>query len=333
MQCVRGASETGRSDVATLFRTLIQIAQRQVRITTAYFVPDDDLSDRLCTAADRGIRIQILLPGPNADKRFVQVAAESAYEGLLDCGIELWNFQPSMLHAKIMTVDGVVANIGSANLNARSLDEEINLVAMDPELVRTLDDHFGARSPWLHLPARADGEVPSPTRAEHPLRPLFRRGPKTCMSVAILAVGLGNPGAALQPVVSIDPRGPELPWAPADRPMIAREESVTLPSDPTASAEARRFTRQVSARDANLDTIELLASELVTDAVADAGSHIELVIYDLGDRTRVEVTDTSARRTKVGAPRLTSGVCLHLIGALADRVRRPSRQDGFESRP
>jgi cardiolipin synthase len=49
-----------------------------------------------------------------------------------------------MLHAKIMTVDGVVANVGSANLNARSkeLDEEINLVAFDPELVRVLDDQF-----------------------------------------------------------------------------------------------------------------------------------------------------------------------------------------------
>ena len=59
-------------------------------------------------------------------------------------GVELWNFQPSMLHAKVMTVDGVVANIGSANLNSRSTacDEEINVVALDPELVRILDEQF-----------------------------------------------------------------------------------------------------------------------------------------------------------------------------------------------
>jgi cardiolipin synthase len=144
VQCVRGASETGRSDVSTLFRTLLQIAERQVRITTAYFVPDGDLVASLCRAADQGVRVQILLPGPNADKRFVQLASEADYERLLANRIELWTFQPSMLHAKIMTVDGLIANVGSANLNTRSLscDEEINLVAMDPRLVETLDDHF-----------------------------------------------------------------------------------------------------------------------------------------------------------------------------------------------
>jgi cardiolipin synthase len=66
------------------------------------------------------------------------------YEGLIESGVELWNFQPSMMHAKTMTVDGLVANVGSANFNARSLncDEEINMVVFDPSVVRTLDRHF-----------------------------------------------------------------------------------------------------------------------------------------------------------------------------------------------
>ena len=90
------------------------------------------------------MRVEILLPGPNADKRFVQLAGESSYAQLLESGVRIWHFQPSMLHAKIMTIDGVVANIGSANLNSRSteLDEEINLVAFDPDLVRVLDAQF-----------------------------------------------------------------------------------------------------------------------------------------------------------------------------------------------
>lgn len=144
VQCIRGASETGQSDVSTLFRTLVQLAHERVRIATAYFVPDDDLVERLRDAVDRGVRVQVLLPGPHADKRFVQVAAESDYAALLDAGVEIWTFQPSMLHAKIMTVDGLIANIGSANLNTRSLacDEEINLVAFDDELVRVLDAQF-----------------------------------------------------------------------------------------------------------------------------------------------------------------------------------------------
>jgi cardiolipin synthase len=143
-QCVRGAAENGWSDIATLFRALLQLAEHRLRITTAYFVPDEELMERLCEAAKRGVQIEILLPGPYSDKRFVQIAAEDDYERLLDAGIRIWNFQPSMLHAKIMTVDGRLANIGSANLNSRStmLDEEINLVVLDEDLVATLDAQF-----------------------------------------------------------------------------------------------------------------------------------------------------------------------------------------------
>jgi len=174
VQSVRGASETGWNDITTLFLSLLQLARERVRIATAYFVPDTQLNDRLCEAADRGVEVAILLPGPHADKRFVQLAGESSYRRLLDRGIKIWRFQPSMLHAKIMTVDGVVANIGSANLNARSteLDEEINLVAFDPELVRVLDAQFDEdvgrsmeivpgrwedRSLWQRISERAAG--------------------------------------------------------------------------------------------------------------------------------------------------------------------------------
>ncbi len=144
VQAVRGASEAGASDINTLFLALLQLAEERVRIVTAYFVPDTQLTERLCEAAERGVGVEILLPGPHADKRFVQLAGEASYEPLLACGAKIWEFQPSMLHAKIMTVDAVIANIGSANLNARSkeLDEEINLVAFDPELVRVLDRQF-----------------------------------------------------------------------------------------------------------------------------------------------------------------------------------------------
>jgi cardiolipin synthase len=143
-QCVRGAAEVGHSDVLTLFRALCQIAERRLRITTAYFVPDDEIIRRLGEAADRGVEVELLVPGPHADKRFVQLAGEAAYNELLGRGVAIWSYQTSMLHAKIITVDGVLANVGSANLNARStsLDEEINLVAIDDALVRTLDEHF-----------------------------------------------------------------------------------------------------------------------------------------------------------------------------------------------
>ena len=144
IQCIRGASETGASDMSTLRLALLQLAENRVRITTAYFVPDDELLDRLCAAGDRGVRVEVLLPGPHVDKRFVQLAGQSMFERLLEHGVRIWQFQPSMLHAKIMTVDGLVANVGSANFNARSteLDEEVNLVALDPGLARLLDEQF-----------------------------------------------------------------------------------------------------------------------------------------------------------------------------------------------
>lgn len=163
IQAVRGASTSGWSDISTLVRALLQLAQERVRITTAYFVPDARLNDQLVGAAERGVRVEILLPGPHIDKRFVQLAGQASYEALLGAGVRIWQFQPAMLHAKIMTVDGRLANIGSANLNARStrLDDEINLVALDPELVRILDRHFDedverseeiVRGRWRHRP-------------------------------------------------------------------------------------------------------------------------------------------------------------------------------------
>ena len=144
VQCVRGASEIGTSDVFTLFRALCQLAEHRIRIATAYFVPNDEVLRRMTGAAQRGVEVELLLPGPHADKRFVQLAAEAEYTALIDGGVKIWTFQPSMLHTKIMTVDGVLANVGSANLNARStsLDEEINVVAIDRTLVSILDGHF-----------------------------------------------------------------------------------------------------------------------------------------------------------------------------------------------
>jgi cardiolipin synthase len=141
---VRSASEQGWGEVDMLVRSLLQLADLRVRITTAYFVPDDELTRRLCEARARGVEVQVLLPGTHIDKRFVQLAGEHRYEQLLDAGVEIWHYERSMLHAKVMTVDGLVANIGSANLNRRSvsLDEEVNLVALDRGFTAVLDEQF-----------------------------------------------------------------------------------------------------------------------------------------------------------------------------------------------
>jgi len=143
-QVVRGAAQTGWSDVATLVRSLLALAQERVRITTAYFVPDEATCRLLALTARRGVEVDVLLPGPHVDKRFVQLASEAQYAGLLEAGVRLWSYQRSMLHAKVITVDRMVASVGSANFTTRSLllDDEVNVVVFDPDIARVLDDDF-----------------------------------------------------------------------------------------------------------------------------------------------------------------------------------------------
>ncbi|CAN5847618.1 phospholipase D-like domain-containing protein [soil metagenome] len=141
VQVLRGSASVGWSDIALLMRTVVRTARRRLRITTAYFTPDEAFLDLLCAAADRGVEIEVLVPGPNADKRLVQLTGEATYQALLDCGIRVLNYQPSMLHAKVITVDGSIAVVGSANINSRSMarDDEVCLVLFEPELVAQLD--------------------------------------------------------------------------------------------------------------------------------------------------------------------------------------------------
>lgn len=144
VQVITGTAEPGWNSISMSVRATVELAIERIRITTAYFVPDDDLTGRLVEASERGVTVQLLIPGPGADKRFVQLGGEERYRELLDAGIEIWNYQPSMLHAKVMTVDGAVGIIGSANFNHRStsLDEEVNLVVFDEGFVAELDADF-----------------------------------------------------------------------------------------------------------------------------------------------------------------------------------------------
>ena len=144
VQTVTGSAGSGWSDIGTLFDAIIRTARRQIRLTTAYFVPDERYTESLREAVERGVDVQVLVPGPHADKRVVQLAGEEDYEPLLRMGVRISSFQPSMLHAKILTADGIVATIGSANFNHRSLslDDEANLVVLHPETVELLDRHF-----------------------------------------------------------------------------------------------------------------------------------------------------------------------------------------------
>ncbi|MFD6418114.1 phosphatidylserine/phosphatidylglycerophosphate/cardiolipin synthase family protein [Streptomyces sp. NPDC060194] len=144
VQVVRGSASLGWQDMQTLLRVVIQSAEQRLRLATAYFAPDPFFIDLLCKAAARGVDVEILLPGPHTDKRVCQLAGRYHYEDLLRCGVRIYEYQPTMLHAKIMTVDGVAALTGSTNFNRRSLehDEEVMLTVLDPEFTAQLDADF-----------------------------------------------------------------------------------------------------------------------------------------------------------------------------------------------
>ena len=145
-QVVRGSASLGWDDLQSTFRVLLDSATERLSIATAYFAPDEFFRERLCAAAQRGVRVDLLLPGPHADKRACQLASEAAYDQLTSCGVRVWNFQPAMMHAKIMIVDGIAAALGSSNFNRRSLDhdEEVVLVALDAAVAGELAADFDA---------------------------------------------------------------------------------------------------------------------------------------------------------------------------------------------
>jgi cardiolipin synthase A/B len=140
---VRGESEHGWSDIAMLRRALLALAEDRVRITTAYLAPDEAMIEVLRRASDRGVQVELLVPGPRTDKEIARLAAERIYDDLLEAGVTIHEYGPTMLHAKVMTVDGLVSVVGSANLNTRSLahDEEVDVVVFDREVTALLDGH------------------------------------------------------------------------------------------------------------------------------------------------------------------------------------------------
>jgi cardiolipin synthase len=156
VQVVRGSASIGWQDMQTLIRVMLESAEERFRLATAYFSPDAYFVELLCGAARRGVRVEILLPGPHTDKRVCQLAGQHHYEDLIACGVKIYQYQPTMMHAKVITVDGVAALIGSTNFNRRSLDhdEEIMLAVLDDAFTSTLDDHFDA-----------DVQVSEPVRA------------------------------------------------------------------------------------------------------------------------------------------------------------------------
>lgn len=146
------ASESAR----LMYLLSITSAAKSVRIANAYFVPDALAVATLVAAQRRGVRVEIIVPGRRTDAIVVRKASRSRWGPLLEAGVAIYEYQPTMYHVKVMVVDEVWTSVGSTNFDNRSfrLNDEANLNILDPDFARGQTRMFDldkARSKQLTL--------------------------------------------------------------------------------------------------------------------------------------------------------------------------------------
>jgi cardiolipin synthase len=144
IQVIHTSASVRWSNIVMLYQTLIQMAQESIYLSTAYFNPNKTMVKLMKEAEARGVEIYILMPGKHSDMRIARVAGEEDFEALLEGGIELYYYQKTMFHCKVITVDDKVSCIGSANFDHRSMlkDDEVNMVIIDENLATGLNEQF-----------------------------------------------------------------------------------------------------------------------------------------------------------------------------------------------
>ncbi len=137
----RGGSARAR----VLFQILIHAAQRRIDITTPYFLPDFDARRELVRAIqERGVEVRILVPGRHSVPFFTRRCSRRHYGELLEAGAKIYEYQPSMMHAKTMTVDERWSVVGSTNFDPRSfgINDELNVAVLDAVIAADLTHDF-----------------------------------------------------------------------------------------------------------------------------------------------------------------------------------------------
>jgi cardiolipin synthase len=137
-------SQGGSTPARVLFQTLLASAHKSIQITTPYFLPDKSMTRQLLDARKRGVTIRILVPGGKSDHVMTRSSSRRTYGPLLLAGVQIFEYQPSMVHAKITVVDGLWSVIGTTNMDNRSfgLNDEVNLAAVDPQIANNLEQQF-----------------------------------------------------------------------------------------------------------------------------------------------------------------------------------------------
>lgn len=144
MGLLHSVPDLGSTTAERVLALTLTGARRTLYIANAYFVPDDDFRDMLILAARRGVDVRILTPDRQTDVPIVRYAARAHYPELLAGGVRIWEYRPSMMHAKTFVADGRWTGIGSMNFDNRSIavNDETTLLVDDPRLGATMDALF-----------------------------------------------------------------------------------------------------------------------------------------------------------------------------------------------
>ena len=132
-QVFKSSANEASESVRLMYLLSIAGSVESVRIANAYFVPDALAVDTLVAARRRGVGVEIIVPGRHTDKAVVRKASRSRWEPLLEAGVAIYEYQPTMYHTKVMVVDQLWTSVGSTNFDNRSfrLNDEANLNVLD----------------------------------------------------------------------------------------------------------------------------------------------------------------------------------------------------------
>jgi cardiolipin synthase len=141
---VWSSPEGGANATKLLYLMSIAAARRTIDIQSPYFLTDESSEWSLVEARNRGVRVRVLVEGDVTDAKPVKFASRAQYSRLLGAGIELYEYQPTMMHAKVLVVDGVLSIVGSANFGNRSfeLNDELSVAVFDRGLASRLMEDF-----------------------------------------------------------------------------------------------------------------------------------------------------------------------------------------------
>ena len=159
VQCYKSGPNEAPENARIAYLAAIAAARQSIQIANAYFVPDDLMVEMLIAARERGVRLQVIVPGVN-DSRFGRAASRSRWGKLFAAGVEFYSYQPAMFHSKTMMVDDLLTTVGSTNFDNRSfgINDEVNVNILDARVAHRSRLIFEADLARSHPITRAEFE-------------------------------------------------------------------------------------------------------------------------------------------------------------------------------